>query len=96
MTPDTDASVTVRMSLTGAGPEIFSTSPRKCLMTKMPGDVIPENTLQREIKRIRAKMPDPSPVPGRLNRYPKVKEPGMICWIESARLYQLGGLMLGG
>jgi hypothetical protein len=40
-------------------------------MTKMPEDKIPENVLQGEITKIRAKMPDPSPVPDRLNRYPK-------------------------
>jgi hypothetical protein len=40
-------------------------------MTKMPEDKIPENVLQREITKIRAKMPDPSPAPDRLNRYPK-------------------------
>jgi hypothetical protein len=59
------------MSLTGTGPEIFSASPRRCLMAKMPEDKIPENVLQREITKIRAKMPDPSPAPDRLNRYPK-------------------------
>ena len=36
MTPDAVASGTVRMSLTGVVPEIFSTSSRKVLMTKIP------------------------------------------------------------
>ena len=58
MTPDTDASVTVRMSLAGAGPDIFSTSPRRYLMTKMPENKLPENALQRERTGVRAKMPD--------------------------------------
>ena len=48
MTADAGASVTVRMSLTGAGPEKFSTSPRRGLMDKIPEAKIPENTLQRE------------------------------------------------
>jgi hypothetical protein len=59
------------MSLSGAGPKIFSTSPRRCLMAKIPEDKIPENDLQIKIMRIRAKMPDPSPTPDGLNRYPK-------------------------
>ena len=36
MTPGTVAPGTVRMSLTGVIPEIFSTSSRKVLMTKIP------------------------------------------------------------
>jgi hypothetical protein len=59
------------MSLSGAGPEIFSTSPRRCLMVKVPEDKIPENDLQRKIRKIRAKMPDPSLTPDGSNRYPK-------------------------
>ena len=34
--PDAGAPGTVRMSLTGTVPEIFSTSSRKVLMTKIP------------------------------------------------------------
>ena len=48
MTTDTGAPVTVRMSLSGAGPEIFSTSPRKRLMVKLPEDKIPGHDLERK------------------------------------------------
>jgi hypothetical protein len=48
------------MSLTGAGPEKFSTSPRKELIAKIPEEKIPGETLQREKTQVRAKMPDPS------------------------------------
>jgi hypothetical protein len=64
-------------------------------MTKIPEEKIPENDLKRKIMKIRVKMPDPSPAASGSNRYPKTREPGMVCWIESARLYQLRGLMLG-
>jgi hypothetical protein len=40
-------------------------------MTKIPEEKIPENDLKRKIMKIRAKMPDPSPRPDGLNRYPK-------------------------
>jgi hypothetical protein len=59
------------MSLTGAGPDIFSTSPRRYLMTNMPEDKIPKNALQRERTGVRAKMPDQSQALDKLNRYPK-------------------------
>jgi hypothetical protein len=38
------------MSLTSAGPEKFSTTPRRQLMARIPKNPIPENTLRREEK----------------------------------------------
>jgi hypothetical protein len=62
VTTATGLSVTVRMSLTSAGPEKFSTTSRRQLMARIP-----------ESETVN----------------------GMVCWIESIRLYRLRGLMLG-
>jgi hypothetical protein len=76
------------MSLTGTVPEKFSTSPRR-LNDKATGK-------NRKDEKGSAEMPeDLSWFPEELNRYDKKWEPGMVCRIGSAGLYQLRGLMSG-
>ena len=58
MTADTGASVTVRMSLTGAGPDIFSTSPRKEQRHVVPEKRDAGTSLAKRRKGTRVKVPE--------------------------------------